>query len=190
MPILWVAGKQKLGCPPVRKSVKLAVPTRLSIGIKPVFSNENPMIRLLQGLFASMSLERKCLLFFGSALLVLMFGAFLVVEKLATRLVINTTRTRARDFSAAEVLRLHDDAIWSGGQPAAEVHAKRETLRGLRDALLDENLDSGIDYEILALEDQVKYDNLPAIAPPKDPDEIARLKEMRSHFYDRLSARI
>ncbi len=56
------------------------------------------MIRLLQGLFASMSLERKCLLFFGSALMVLMFGAFLVVEKLGRELVKNTTRTRARDF--------------------------------------------------------------------------------------------
>ena len=63
-----------------------------------------------------MSLERKCLLFFGSALMVLMFGAFLVVEKLGRELVKNTTRTRARDFSTAEVLRLHDDAIWSLGR--------------------------------------------------------------------------
>ncbi len=59
------------------------------------------MIRFFQGLFSSMSLERKCLLFFGSALLVLMSGAFLVVEMLGRRLVENTTLTRARDYSGS-----------------------------------------------------------------------------------------
>ena len=57
------------------------------------------MTRLLKGLFASMSLERKCLLFFGSALMVLMLGAFAVVEKLGRELVLNTTRQRAKDFA-------------------------------------------------------------------------------------------
>ena len=148
------------------------------------------MIRLLQGLFASMSLERKCLLFFGSALMVLMFGAFLVVEKLGRELVKNTTRTRARDFSAAAVLRLHDDAIWSSNQPADEVALKRETLDALRNALvLDENLDTSIDYELLALEDKVPYNNLPVIAPPTDPRETARLEELDNDFRDRLAAR-
>ena len=73
-----------------------------------------------------MSLERKCLLFFGSALMVLMFGAFLVVEKLGRELVKNTTRTRARDFSAAEVLRIQFDATWSGGQQDEEVTSKEK----------------------------------------------------------------
>ena len=49
------------------------------------------MFRLLQSLFASMSLERKCLLFFGSALSILMCGAFFVVQILGKRLVKNTT---------------------------------------------------------------------------------------------------
>ena len=149
------------------------------------------MIRLLQGLFASMSLERKCLLFFGSALMVLMFGAFLVVEKLGRELVKNTTRTRARDFSAAEVLRIHDDAIWSDNQPAKEVALKRETLKALRSALvLDEDLDTSINYELLALEDPIRYDNLPAIPPPSDPSEVARLRELDTDFRNRLADRI
>ncbi len=148
------------------------------------------MIRLFRGLFASMSLERKCLLFFGSALMVLMFGAFLVVERVGRMLVKNTTKTRARDFSDAEVLRLHDDAIWSDRQAPEEVQSKRETLRGLRDALLGETRDSGIEYEILALEDEIRYNDLPAIAPPKDPSEVARLEKLKSDYYARLTSRI
>lgn len=149
------------------------------------------MIRLLQGLFASMSLERKCLLFFGSALMVLMFGAFLVVEKLGRELVKNTTRTRARDFSAAEVLRIHDDAIWSDNQPVKEVALKRETLKALRSALvLDEDLDTSISYELLALEDPIRYDNLPAIPTPSDPSEVARLRDLDTDFRNRLADRI
>ena len=74
------------------------------------------MTRLLKGLFASMSLERKCLLFFGSALMVLMLGAFAVVEKLGRELVLNTTRQRAKDFAAIQLLLLHDDAVWSQNQ--------------------------------------------------------------------------
>ena len=49
------------------------------------------MFRLVQGLFSSMSLERKCLLFFGSAFSILMCGAFLVVQVLGNRLVQKTT---------------------------------------------------------------------------------------------------
>ncbi len=148
------------------------------------------MIRLLQSLFASMSLERKCLLFFGSALMVLMFGAFLVVEKLGRELVKNTTRQRARDFSAAEILRLHEDAIWSTGLPSEDVGFKRETLKGLREALLDENVESSIEYELLALDDPIRYQELPAIGPPQDSGEIARLEELNADYRARLAARM
>jgi len=137
-----------------------------------------------------MSLERKCLLFFGSALMVLMAGAFLVVEKLATQLVINTTRTRARDFSAAEVLRLHLDAIMSDGHSDQALQFKRETLAGLREDLLDENLDSGIKYGILALEDPVRYEKLPNIEPSTDKSELKRLEELKDAYYKRMAARI
>ena len=147
------------------------------------------MFRLLQGLFASMSLERKCLLFFGSALMVLMFGAFLVVEKLGRELVKNTTRTRARDFSAAEVLRIHADATWSIGQSADEIESKRATLGGLRDALLDDNLDIRTEYEILALRDPIRYDKLPS-RPPTDPSEEALLQKLEQDYRRRLATRI
>jgi two-component system sensor histidine kinase BarA len=148
------------------------------------------MIRLLQGLFSSMSLERKCLLFFGSALMVLMFGAFLVVEKLGRELVKNTTRTRARDFSAAEVLRIHEDAIWSKGLAKDESEFKREKLLGLRGTLLEQDLESDIEYEILALQDPDNgFENLPAITPPTDPRDVTRLEKLRSEVRARLESR-
>ncbi|QDT01805.1 Signal transduction histidine-protein kinase BarA [Rubripirellula lacrimiformis] len=151
------------------------------------------MIRLIQGLFSSMSLERKCLLFFGSALMVLMFGAFLVVEMLGQKLVKNTTRTRARDFYANEVLRLHNDAIWSADLASDLVRSKREVLTGLRGILFDEEyekLESNIDFEIMALKDPVQYVNLPAIALPHSEEEIARLDDLEAKFRNRLAQRI
>ena len=148
------------------------------------------MIRLFRGLFASMSLERKCLLFFGSALMVLMFGAFLVVERVGQMLVKNTTKTRARDFSDAEILRLHNDAIWSLGRAPEEIETKLETLRGLRVASLGETEDSGISYKILALEDDVRYNDLPAREPPDDPDEVDRLEKLSRDYYARLTSSI
>ena len=155
-----------------------------------LYGSKNAMIRLFRGLFASMSLERKCLLFFGSALMVLMFGAFLVVERVGRMLVKNTTKTRARDFADAEVLRLHDDAIWSGGQAQLDIQSKRETLAGLRDELLGESEDSGIEYEILALKDEIRYNDLPSISPPKNLVEVGRLENLKSKYYARLASRI
>jgi signal transduction histidine kinase len=151
------------------------------------------MIRLLQGFFASMSLERKCLLFFGSALGLLMFGAFFVVEFLGRKLVENATQTRAREFNAFEVMRLHDVALWSDGQSSdqsSDLQAKRETLSGIREALLDENEESIIEFEIMGLDDPVPYTNLPAIAPPKNAEDVARLESLKSAFRAVLADRL
>ena len=136
-----------------------------------------------------MSLERKCLLFFGSALMVLMFGAFLVVEKLGRELVKNTTRTRARDFSAAEVLRIHSDATWSSGQQDEEVTSKRETLGALREVLLDDNLEIATEYEILALDDGKRFQQLPANFT-EERTEVALLEKLQKDYRSRLADRI
>ena len=146
-----------------------------------------PMIRFLQGLIASMSLERKCLLFFGSALMVLMFGAFFVVQKVGRELVKNTTRTRARDFSAAEVLRIHDAAIWSEDiEESDAIGANREALLGLRTELLDEQ----IEYAVLGLDEEIQYDKLPPRPSPSDPAERRRLEALERQFRERLAAEI
>ena len=147
------------------------------------------MLRFIPRLFASMSLERKCLLFFGSALMILMFGAFLVVEKLGRELVKNTTRTRARDFSAAEVLRIHSDATWSSGHDDDQVESKRETLSALREVLLDDNLDAATEYEILALDNGKRFEQLPSQFTD-DPSEVSLLEKLEQDYRSRLADRI
>ena len=136
-----------------------------------------------------MSLERKCLLFFGSALMFLMFGAFLVVEKLGRELVKNTTRTRARDFSAAEVLRIHSDATWASGQPEDQIESKRETLGALQEVLLDDNLDIATEYQILALDNGSRFDQL-STNFSTDPTEILLLEKLEQDYRSRLAERI
>lgn len=152
------------------------------------------MIRLLQGFFASMSLERKCLLFFGSALILLMFGAFFVVELLGRKLVEQATQSRAREFNAFEVVRLHYDAILPADpadDPSDSIQDKRETLSAIREALLDENQDSIIEFEILGLPGGLSFADLPPKSTPADPAEVARLerleKEFRAVLADRLA---
>ncbi len=145
------------------------------------------MIRFLQGLIAPMSLERKCLLLFGSALVVLMFTAFFVVRTVGLELVKNTPRTRARDFSAAELLRLHEDHIWTGdAKDSDDIAEKRQTISGLRSDLLDER----IVLEVLALEESIRYENLPPIDPPTDPQERRTLENLEQEFRRRLADEI
>ena len=94
------------------------------------------MIRLLQGLFASMSLERKCLLFFGSALSVLMCCAFFVVQKLGKELVKNTTRQRAQDYGAGALDRIHADAEWANQFSDDNIDAIRQRVQGTHQLFL------------------------------------------------------
>ncbi|QEG39014.1 hypothetical protein UC8_09750 [Roseimaritima ulvae] len=58
------------------------------------------MFRLLQGFFASMSLERKSVLLFVSALVPLMFAAFWVVQLLAGPAWSSTAPARSLAISA------------------------------------------------------------------------------------------
>lgn len=120
------------------------------------------MIRFFQGLFASMSLERKCLLFFGSALLVLMFGAFLVVELLGRRLVENTTLTRASDYIDAEMYRIHSRSIWAADYDPQSLQMKSEELERLRALLLSSDSEGQpvTEHQFLGFTDPVRYDNL------------------------------
>ena len=158
------------------------------------------MTRLLKGLFASMSLERKCLLFFGSALMVLMLGAFAVVEKLGRELVLNTTRQRAKDFAAIQLLLLHDDAVWSkyqretvatGSNQDTENVDPKTVLSDLRKVIIGANVtgdsfdqDEGDQvskskHEFLSLSDSRQYTKLPSRETPDDPIEAAILEQLR-----------
>lgn len=170
------------------------------------------MIRFFQGIFASMSLERKCLLFFGSALLVLMFIAFLVIEILGRRLIENTTRTRALDYSNAEMLRIHTNSQWVKGASPESLEQKSEMIVGLRHLFLsdDDDEDRAVEHQFLALPDKVGYSNLPprsaksvynsSVTEPDDlvdsqiagvaDEEVKRLERLEKQYRIFLANRI
>ncbi len=141
------------------------------------------MIRLVQGMFASMSLERKSLLFFGSALLVLMGIAFWIVQVLANSIVMEGTRQRARDFGGYELQRIHNTALLQQSIPAENIASTEELLAGLQSDLLSEDLEA----EILGLPDPVEYEHLPAAKPPSNPEEEQMLKSMEAQFRTELA---
>ncbi|TWU19469.1 sensor histidine kinase [Allorhodopirellula heiligendammensis] len=144
------------------------------------------MLRFFQSLFASMSLERKCLLFFGSALVVLMCGAFCVVLLLADRFVRMTTQQQARDVAATEMMLLHADAIYQNGVPSPRLELERQQVSALRSQLLSED----IEFDILGLEDPHPFDNLEPATPPGSPAERQLLAELEVMFRTRMANRL
>ncbi len=141
------------------------------------------MLRLFQGIFASMSLERKSLLFFGSALLVLMGIAFWIVQVLANRIVMEGTRQRARDFSGHELERIHTTAKLKEKIPPGMLGDTEELLSGLRSDLLSADLEA----EILGLRDPVTFLHLPPGKPPESADEAELLKSLEAEFRVKLA---
>ena len=144
------------------------------------------MFRLVQRLFSSMSLERKCLLFFGSAFTLLMCGAFLVVQTLGNRLVQRTTQQRAQDLADAELLMLHSDARWAQTSSPEAIETNLPILSGLRAEMLPQN----IEFQILGLRDEIRYENLPPIEPPRDLAERRRLEALEKDFRSQLTLRL
>jgi len=144
------------------------------------------MLRFVQGLFSSMSLERKCLLFFGSALVVLMCGAFCVVLLLADRFVSMTTQQQARDVAATEMMLLHTHAVYRDAIEGGKFEQSQQTIGRLRSQLLSED----IEFDILGLEDPQPFVNL---APPTAPASAAErqlLIELEPLFRSRMADRL
>ncbi len=133
-----------------------------------------------------MSLERKCLLFFGSALVVLMCGAFCVVLVLADRFVNMTTQQQARDVAASEMMLLHTNAIVRAGLPADRLETEQQKIADLRAQLLSED----IEFDILGLEDPQPFDNLALPTPPSSPAERELLEELEPLFRARMASRL
>ena len=82
-----------------------------------------------------------------------MMERFSLFQKLGKELVKNTTRQRAQDFGAAELMLIHTKAEWEKGQDESTVVAKRELLNDIRTDLQKEN----IEFTILGLPDNERY---------------------------------
>lgn len=144
------------------------------------------MLRVVQNLFASTSLERKCLFFFGSVIVVLMCAAFWVVQLLANRLVMERTRQIARDFSFEATLRLHDQTLFRQVISPEAYEERRAVLDELSKELLNEDYV----FTVMGLPDEMSFKNL---APPAEPEaewERELLVDLKSKFEESLKDRI
>ncbi len=140
------------------------------------------MLRFIQNLFASTSLERKCLIFFGSVIVVLMCAAFWVVQLLANRLVMERTRQIAKDFSFEVTLRLHDQALFREVLPPELYEERRAVLDELGKDLLNEDYV----YTVMSLPDSRDFKNLPPGTHPESAWELALLTDLQVKFRQRL----
>ncbi len=159
--------------------------TLATVGDGDIFAGSSLMFRLFQGLFASMSLERKCLLFFGSALIALMCGAFWVVLVLANGLVLDNTRQRAEDFGAAQLMLLHNSAEWSREVSGPAAASTADVLESLRGELLREDME----FELLSLGDAPTFADMRRASPSASPPELSLLQDLESDFRRELIRR-
>ncbi len=144
------------------------------------------MLRLFQSLFASASLERKCLLFFGSVIAVLMCTAFWVVHVVANQLVKEKARQIARDYSFSVIERIHADAVFKQGMNEETYLEKRQTL----DVLALDLLNKDYHYKVIGLPDAVDYQSLPKVSVPESAAEHELLKSLEIEFRQHLAERI
>jgi two-component system, NarL family, sensor histidine kinase BarA len=145
--------------------------------------------RFLKSLVGSWSLERKCLLFVGLALLASLLLAFYAVQVVAERLVMETTRKSAVGYANAVIGWIHIstdfkplDSRSSLATPSPNTASPVELARiesndyQIKVLLRKYMLQSGYEYEILRIEDSLEHESLRApIALGKDLELINRL---------------
>lgn len=151
------------------------------------------MFRTLANIFASMSLERKCLLFFGVALLLLMFCAFLVVEIIAQGLVNQKTRQAASDYANTILSNKHwraatmeavstlrkDMGLRDDAETVANVLKSQLEKQDKLDKLLLQKSDHKA--EVLALDMLPQVESLSANLT-EDAEEVAILRSLEQDY--------
>ena len=149
------------------------------------------MFRLLQGVFASMGLERKILLFFGSSLVPLMCAAFWVVQVLAGQLVLKNTLQVASDYGKMKLLRAHSDGVYSERMDSELAAEAKERIDLIENRLLRPgahyNPSDDYQYQIVGLKEEVPFSNLPAVTPPERGEEHLLLLQLEKKYRQQLT---
>ncbi len=101
-------------------------------------------------------LESKCLLLLGLALVASILLAFTVVQAVATRLVLETTRQTAREVAKSYLFGEHAEVY---AELASISNNKKSNVSALRE-LRKEMLASEIDFELLRFDDGREYEDL------------------------------
>ncbi len=149
--------------------------------------------RFLKSLLGSWSLERKCLLFLGLALLASLLLAFYAVQVLASQLVMETTRRSARDYANAVIAWKHittfnpiadNQSLGKLSSEPARAQSNEDRAKIL-ELLRPFMLPSRYEYEILRIDDLLEHESLSApFAKGTDRELVnrvhARLAELDS----------
>ncbi|MFO0817806.1 MAG: ATP-binding protein [Pirellulales bacterium] len=122
------------------------------------------------------SIERKCRLLFGACLLGLVGGAFYWVERVAERLVLETTRSKARDLVDILLLRKHFEK-WDTNN--TDDFAKR---------LSRDFAGTNYEFEIIAPGDSVEVTQIFNPRPPEEGWEAESLRELATRYAEYIEA--
>ena len=137
--------------------------------------------RFLKSLVGNWSLERKCLLFLGLALLGSLLVAFVAVQIVASRLVMETTRQSARDHANSVIGWKHINVF--SQVPAGSVslldpgviqaqNRRTQILELLKGYMLE----TSIRYQILRIDDNMEHESL--AAPVATGDDLPKLNRI------------
>jgi two-component system, NarL family, sensor histidine kinase BarA len=150
--------------------------------------DQHIMVRTwVKSLFVSWSLERKCLLFLGLALMVSLILGFFAVQLLAERLVMETTRQSARDYAIA-IVGLNHVELEKSGKPkvltedsdAAQERQQAESTQGdgtdVMKWVRNSFLNPRFNYEILRINDGLEHHLLND--PVANAEELPRLVKL------------
>lgn len=144
------------------------------------------MVRtFLKSLFGNWSLERKCLLFLGLALLVSLVLGFFAVQFVAERLVIEATRQTARDSANALVGLKHVSLsrLESNGQGSTQPDPKQIENEKIDQKIRETFWLPRFEFEILRLDDGLNHFMLDD--PIALDDDHARLTKIRAKLAEK-----
>lgn len=138
---------------------------------------------ILKYLFRNWSLERKSLLFIGLSLLIAICAAFWFVQKVAERLVKETTRQVANDYANMSV-------AWTHVEKGYLNYANSPIIPDGGHEALRKYLLENPDYktQILMLDSVSNHDSLNDAPGPSTPAERAILEDLRDRLMMHLEA--
>jgi len=152
----------------------------------------------VRNIIGAWSLEKKCLIFLGLALLISFLLSTSVIQVVAATLVMETTRRSARDFGESIFLIQHAEAFVKLSSPAIEsakqgnqpldspstssaslsidpdADQEGDSIRSSNLSVLGwlrkDFLPSGITFELLRLDDAKEYEDLNGLVPKSEAD--------------------
>lgn len=138
--------------------------------------------RSIKRVLGETSLERKCRLLFGACLLFLIGGAFWGIDRVTSRLVINTARNHCRDLANIIMIKVHSLRFetrtayeWGLGN---EGRLKREWLQEVMNYFEES---PNYRYEIVSRDTEQRFFKLSPVGP-QDEEEALLLAELEKKF--------